>query len=103
MSPRSEQWHQLVDHLLGRLHRHHHPNRPRRGQLVDELGEARHIGNLAVTGVPDHLVSGLTQARGHVAAHASEANQAQLHDPSRRNVTRTDGSGQEPTRIGMIR
>src|SRR5690606_23810796 len=60
--------------------RHHHPHRPRRAELADHLGETRHVTDLGVVCVADNRVAGPAKPFAHVATHAAQAYEAELHD-----------------------
>jgi hypothetical protein len=75
-----EQLAQLLHHRVDRLHRDHHPDRPRPlGQLRDELGEVLGVGDLLVGVVTDDGVAGAAQPLAHVATHPAESDEAELH------------------------
>ena len=59
--------------------RHHDPDGARGRQLCGELLQRRHLGDRGVVVVADHVVAAVTQALGHVGAHASESHHPDLH------------------------
>ena len=58
--------------------RHHHPDRARLVQLLDELLQ-RACGRVDVRVVGLHVVPALAQAVGHARAHAAEPHHSELH------------------------
>jgi hypothetical protein len=86
--PGAEQPRQLLDGLPGRVPRgDHHPHHARRGQCLDQRGQAVDVPLARRVVVSDHLVTGAAQPLGHVAAHLAQPDQPQLHDgvPSQRS------------------
>src|SRR5581483_1767247 len=88
-----------LERLLGDLPGgHHHPERPRRGELVTQLLDRRR-GRRHARVVRLQLVAPFLEALRHVAAHAAEADHPELHlrytSSSRSRITRRPRSSSE--------
>ena len=84
----AEMRHQGVEHAVDHRGRHHQPDRARRGQLRDELGErVRGHGTLAAQRrhrcrlrvVNDAFVALLHEAPHHARAHPTQTDHSELH------------------------
>jgi len=71
---------QPADRAAGDLAgRDHHPDHPGRGEHIGEIGQRGHVTDLGTRVVADHLVARGTQPVAHVAAHAAEPDESELH------------------------
>src|SRR5690606_18767185 len=57
----------------------HQPDDPRSRQPLDEFGDGPHVAHVGVEVETDDVMALVAQPRGHVAAHLSEADHAELH------------------------
>ncbi len=78
-----QQFADLFDGGSGRrARRHHHPDDARRGKGCHQVAQGGDVGGVGVPVVSRDLNPRFTQASGHVAAHAAEADKSDVHDRS---------------------